>query len=54
MALKPQIFLSQIKMVLTRMKCPEHPEPFTSFLKKYESKFYQSEEIAAWINGFKR
>lgn len=52
MALKPQIFLSQIKLILRQMKCDDHPEVFERFLGKYRFDFERSENIARWINGF--
>lgn len=53
-ALKPQIFLSQIERVLKQMKCSTHHRIFESFYLIHESKFKQSEDLAAWINGFKK
>lgn len=49
--LKPQIFLSQIKMILTKFYCTDHGSMYTDFYKKHEDKFKQSEEIARWINN---
>lgn len=54
MALKPQIFLSQIKAILSRMYCPEHAQDYKDFLNTHEGSFNRSEEISAWINGFKK
>lgn len=54
MALQPQIFLSQIEIILKRLKCSSHHLTFEGFLYKWEPLFRQSEEIAAWINGFKK
>ena len=51
MALKPQIFLSQIEMILRRMQCPEHALIYRAFLAAHASDFKHSEEIAKWING---
>jgi hypothetical protein len=53
MALKPQIFLSQIHLILKRMYCRSHAGVFTEFLMRHDSQFSKSEEIAAWINGFR-
>lgn len=54
MALKPQIFLSQIKSILKMMRCEFHPDSFDKFLVWYSWDFTKSEEIAAWINGFSK
>lgn len=54
MALKPQIFLSQIEAILRRMKCAEHPETYENFLRKNQEKFMKSEKISSWINGFSK
>lgn len=51
MALKPQIFLSQIEMILRRMQCAEHAVVYRAFLAEHISAFKQSEELARWING---
>jgi hypothetical protein len=51
-ALRPQIFLSQIELILKRVKCSSHPHIFANFLEIQEPKFRESEKIAAWINGF--
>jgi hypothetical protein len=50
--LLPQILLSQIKFLLSRMECDEHPEPMKSFLQEHEKDFVRAEALAAWINGF--
>lgn len=54
MALKPQIFLSQIEAILRRMKCHDHPEVYEDFIRKYQQDFMKSEQISAWINGFSK
>ena len=51
MALKPQIFLSQIEMILRRMQCQDHAVVYRAFLAAHNSDFKQSEQIAKWING---
>lgn len=51
-ALRPQIFLSQIELILKRMKCSSHHAVFEVFCQLYESEFRRSEELAAFINGF--
>lgn len=53
MALKPQVFLSAIKNILENMACIDHGSFYIDFYRKNEHKFKQSEEIAAWINGFR-
>lgn len=52
MALKPQIYLSQISLILRTMRCAEHPAVFDTFLHKHKVSFSKSESIARWINGF--
>jgi DUF1365 family protein len=54
MALKPQIFLSQIEMILRRMQCEQHAMVYRAFLSAHMSDFHESEELASWINGFVR
>lgn len=54
MMIKPQIFLSQIEMILKSYRCEDHGELFAEFLERHGAKFRRSEDIAAWINGFKR
>ena len=51
MALKPQVFLSQIEMILTRMECAEHPGGFRAALFINGPSFRKSEELARWVNG---
>jgi hypothetical protein len=51
MALKPQIFLSQIEMILRRMQCAEHAVVYRAFLAAHLTDFQESERIARWING---
>ena len=51
MALAPQVFLSQIKSLLSAMKCPDHPRSFEVFLLKHYSEFLESERISKWINN---
>ena len=51
MALKPQIFLSQIEMILRRMQCAQHAIVYRAFLSAHMSDFHESEELARWING---
>jgi len=51
-ALEPQIFLSSIQSILTKMKCSEHGHIFDDFHKRYRHKFDDSENLARWINGF--
>jgi hypothetical protein len=50
-ALKPQVFLSQIEMILTRMECAEHPRGFRAALFFNGPSFRKSEELARWVNG---
>lgn len=50
--LYPQIFLSQIELILKRMKCSSHHRIFENFLLIHQQKFHESEKIAKWINGF--
>lgn len=52
-ALKAQTFLSQVEVVLKRKKCSSHHRIFENFLLVHSPKFRQSEEVSAWINGFK-
>jgi hypothetical protein len=52
MALKPQIFLSQIEMILRRMQCQNHAVVYRAFLVAHMSEFHESERLASWINGF--
>lgn len=52
MMLHPQIYLSQIELILKREKCPAHPELFYNFLITHLNEFRRSEEVACWINGF--
>lgn len=54
MALNGQPFVSNIRMILRRMQCADHFEIFNAFLNKYRSQFDQSEDVSAWICGFKR
>jgi hypothetical protein len=51
LSLKPQIFLSQIKMILERMACEDHGIIFRTFLLTYKREFEQSEQLARWINN---
>ena len=51
-ALQPQIFMSQIELILKRMKCSSHHKLFETFYQVHAIKFRESERIAAWINGF--
>lgn len=53
-ALKGQVFTSNIKMVLQRLACTTHPEAFNRFYNKHKSEFVRSDEISAWINGFRK
>lgn len=50
-ALRPQIFLSQIELILKR-KCSSHSKLYEDFLFIYHNEFRRSEEISRWINGF--
>lgn len=56
LALKPQIFLSQLELILKRMACEidDHATVSRTFLSTNDFYFRRSEDIAAWINGFKR
>ena len=54
MALKGQVFLSQIEAILTRMACSKHKLIFSNFLVLNNVKFRQSEETSKWINGFSK
>ncbi len=54
--LKPQVFLSQIELILKCLKKDYdhiHWPMFDSFLSHYQEKLRDSEEISAWINGFR-
>lgn len=53
-ALKGQVFTSNMQMVLQRLACTTHPEAFNRFFNKHKSEFERSEEISAWINGFRK
>lgn len=50
LSLKPQVFLSQIELILLRMACEEHPTIYQSFIRTWNSEFRRSEKIAQWIN----
>jgi hypothetical protein len=52
LSLKPQIFLSQIELILKRLSCEEHPQLFRTFLITTEPEFRKSEKLARWVNGF--
>ena len=54
MAIRPQVFLSQIEAILRRMKCDTHHHVFNRFLERHGVQFRESEELSAWINGFRR
>ena len=51
LSLKPQIFLSQIELILRRMACEDHQPIFHTFLLTWEKEFKRSEELARWVNG---
>ncbi len=53
MALNGQPFVSNIRMILRRMQCTDHFEPFNTFLNKHRREFDESESVSAWICGFK-
>lgn len=52
--LKSQTFVSVIEKILRSQPCEEHPLPYARFLVDHRCEFNDSENIAAWINGFKR
>lgn len=52
--LKSQEFTSNIHMILQRLACDTHPEAFNRFLNKHRSEFSRSDDISAWINGFRK
>jgi hypothetical protein len=52
--LRDQTFLSMIKMILKNMRCDNHPEPYDQFLIRNNREFERADDLAAWINGFKR
>lgn len=54
MALNGQPFVSNIRTILRRMQCSYHFEPFNAFLEKHRVEFDSSDDVAAWICGFKR
>ena len=51
LSLKPQVFLSQIELILKRMACEDHAALFHSFAVTWEPEFRKSEQLARWING---
>lgn len=52
-ALLPQFIVSQIKLTLQQFECEDHPMLLKNFLARHLNEFKKSEEIAAWINGFR-
>lgn len=54
MALRGQVFASQIEFVIKHLRCDNHPEDFTEFVRRHGHLFRLSEDISAWINGFSR
>lgn len=50
--LKPQIFVSQIELILRQFPCEDHPDITKDFLFQNSHYFTQSEQLAKWINGF--
>lgn len=51
-ALAGQVFLSQIRLAMIRLKCPDHPEPFLAHLSRNNRFYNESERVTAYINGF--
>jgi hypothetical protein len=51
-SIQPQFLLSQIKFLISRMKCDDHPELFNSFLRMHDQYFDRAEYLARRINGF--
>lgn len=49
--LHSEVFVSSIKLILTRMKCEDHAEWYDAFLSKYKHKFDRNDAISKWING---
>ena len=50
--INPQFLLSQIKFLMSRMRCDEHPELFNNFLIDHAEQFNRAEYLARRINGF--
>jgi len=50
-ALKSQVFLSQIEMILNHMKCDKHLALFLEFRLRHRNDFTRNEEISRWINN---
>lgn len=52
MALKPQIYLSQIELIILKMHCENHADDFKIFHADHFDDFKRCEKLSAGINGF--
>ena len=51
-SIQPQFLVSQVKFMMEKMKCDEHPELFDKFLHVFRDDLKRSEYLARRINGF--
>jgi hypothetical protein len=50
-SLNSEVFVSSMKLILTRMKCDDHASWYIDFLVKHEYEFERNESVSRWING---